>query len=97
MNLRQFRKVGRQSELPLFVELADAPGPADLRLDSLLRVLPGQRYVGRGECRRHRLLAKFLVRDKVFLVFPAELEVSAPVPLPRSVPPGLVVQGLFQA
>ena len=37
--------------------LADGAGAAELRLDSLLRVLPGQRYVGAGEWRGRKVLA----------------------------------------
>lgn len=74
MNLRQLKKAGRQPELPLLVELADADGPATLRLDSLLRVLPGQRYVGRGEWRGQRVLAKLLVGDKASRHFQRELK-----------------------
>jgi len=73
MNLRQLEKAGRQPELPLLVELADAAGPAVLRLDSLLRVLPGRRYVGCGEWRGQRVLAKLLVGDKAPRQFRREL------------------------
>ncbi|PYY67608.1 serine/threonine protein kinase, partial [Pseudomonas jessenii] len=48
MRLSELKSAGRNPVLPLSVSLADAAGPADLQLLSLLRVLPGQRYVGAG-------------------------------------------------
>ncbi|MBF2943572.1 serine/threonine protein kinase, partial [Pseudomonas aeruginosa] len=48
MRLAELQAAGRQPQLPLRVTLADGAGAAELRLDSLLRVLPGQRYVGAG-------------------------------------------------
>ena len=48
MRLSELQKAGRTPSLPLSIELADAAGPAQLQLLSLLRVLPGQRYVGAG-------------------------------------------------
>lgn len=73
MNLRQLASAGRNPDLPLSVELADAAGPATLRLERLLRVLPGQRYVGRGEWRGKWVLAKLLVGSKAALQFQCEL------------------------
>ena len=46
MHLSELKGLGRSPSLPLTVTLADAAGTADLQLLSLLRVLPGQRYVG---------------------------------------------------
>ena len=54
MRLSQLRTAGRQPTLPLSISLADAAGPAELQLLNLLRVLPGQRYVGAGIWRDHR-------------------------------------------
>lgn len=48
MRLSELQKSGRAPGLPLSIELADAAGPAQLQLLSLLRVLPGQRYVAPG-------------------------------------------------
>ena len=48
MRLSELQKAGRAPGLPLSIELADAAGPAQLQLLTLLRVLPGQRYVGAG-------------------------------------------------
>ncbi len=46
MRLSELKQAGRSPNLPLTIELADAAGPGQLQLLSLLRVLPGQRYVG---------------------------------------------------
>ena len=55
MRLSELQKSGRAPGLPLSIELADAAGPAQLQLLSLLRVLPGQRYVGAGVWRGRRV------------------------------------------
>lgn len=73
MNLRQLASAGRHPEQPLSIELADSAGPATLRVDRLLRVLPGRRYVGRGEWRGRRVLAKLLVGRKAPQQFQREL------------------------
>ncbi|MFC0709316.1 lipopolysaccharide kinase InaA family protein [Azorhizophilus paspali] len=96
MNLCQLRKAGRQPELPLLVELADAAGPADLRLDSLLRVLPGQRYVGRGEWRGQRVLAKLLVGDKASRHFQRELKGVHLLAAQQQATPRLLAEGLVE-
>ena len=46
MRLSELKKAGRTPELPLTLELADAAGTGQLQLLNLLRVLPGERYVG---------------------------------------------------
>ncbi|MFV3404351.1 lipopolysaccharide kinase InaA family protein [Pseudomonas sp. NY15463] len=61
MRLSELKAAGRSPTLPLTITLADAAGPADLQLLSLLRVLPGQRYVGAGIWRGTKVLAKLLV------------------------------------
>ncbi|WP_460417948.1 lipopolysaccharide kinase InaA family protein [Pseudomonas sp. microsymbiont 2] len=61
MRLSELKDAGRSPALPLTVTLADAAGSADLQLLSLLRVLPGQRYVGAGIWRGTKVLAKLLV------------------------------------
>ena len=58
MRLSELKNSGRSPTLPLSLELADAAGPAQLQLLSLLRVLPGQRYVGAGVWRGRPVLAK---------------------------------------
>lgn len=60
MKLRDLLSAGRCPALPLDIEL---PG-GTLRLHSLLRVLPGQRYVGAADWQGRRVLAKLLVGAK---------------------------------
>lgn len=74
MQLSELKNAGRTPSLPLTVGLADAAGPADLQLLSLLRVLPGQRYVGAGVWRGRPVLAKLLVGSKAARHFQRELE-----------------------
>ncbi|WP_236187904.1 lipopolysaccharide kinase InaA family protein [Pseudomonas paraglycinae] len=74
MQLSDLKNAGRTPSLPLTVSLADAAGVADLQLLSLLRVLPGQRYVGAGVWRGRPVLAKLLVGNKAARHFQRELE-----------------------
>ncbi|TEA61847.1 lipopolysaccharide kinase InaA family protein [Pseudomonas sp. CH235] len=74
MQLSDLKNAGRTPSLPLTVSLADAAGVADLQLLSLLRVLPGQRYVGAGVWRGRPVLAKLLVGSKAARHFQRELE-----------------------
>ncbi|PWB38138.1 serine/threonine protein kinase [Pseudomonas sp. NDM] len=74
MRLSELALAGRTPSLPLTVTLADAAGAADLQLLSLLRVLPGQRYVGAGVWRGRPVLAKLLVGSKAARHFQRELE-----------------------
>lgn len=73
MRLSELKNAGRTPRLPLSLELADAAGPAQLQLLSLLRVLPGQRYVGAGVWRGRTVLAKLLVGSKAARHFQREL------------------------
>ncbi|KQN44832.1 serine/threonine protein kinase [Pseudomonas sp. Leaf48] len=74
MRLSELKASGRNPSLPLSVSLADAAGTADLQLLSLLRVLPGQRYVGAGIWRGRPVLAKLLVGNKAARHFQRELD-----------------------
>ncbi|UZE29614.1 lipopolysaccharide kinase InaA family protein [Pseudomonas asplenii] len=74
MHLSELKSAGRTPVLPLSIELADAAGPAQLQLLSLLRVLPGQRYVGAGVWRGRTVLAKLLVGGKAARHFQRELQ-----------------------
>ncbi|MNF64039.1 3-deoxy-D-manno-octulosonic-acid kinase [compost metagenome] len=74
MQLSELKSAGRTPSLPLSVELADAAGPAQLQLLSLLRVLPGQRYVGAAVWRGRPVLAKLLVGSKAARHFQRELD-----------------------
>ncbi|KAF0862552.1 lipopolysaccharide kinase InaA family protein [Pseudomonas sp. LD120] len=73
MRLSELKNSGRNPLLPLTLELADAAGPAQLQLLTLLRVLPGQRYVGAGVWRGRPVLAKLLVGAKAARHFQREL------------------------
>ncbi|MFG0634554.1 lipopolysaccharide kinase InaA family protein [Pseudomonas sp. xss_2] len=74
MRLSELKAAGRSPALPLSVTLADAAGSAELQLLSLLRVLPGQRYVGAGIWRGTPVLAKLLVGNNAARHFQRELE-----------------------
>jgi len=73
MRLSELTQAGRAPTLPLTIQLADAAGPAELQLFTLLRVLPGQRYVGAGVWRGRTVLAKLLVGSKAPRHFQREL------------------------
>jgi len=73
MRLSELKNAGRTPTLPMSIALADAAGPAELQLLSLLRVLPGQRYVGAGIWRGRPVLAKLLVGSKAPRHFQREL------------------------
>ncbi|PTQ71040.1 lipopolysaccharide kinase InaA family protein [Pseudomonas sp. GV071] len=60
MNLGQLRDAGRTPALPLSLQVAGE----ELRLLTLLRVLPGQRYVGVAQWQGRQVLAKLLVGGK---------------------------------
>lgn len=70
MRLAQLQSAGRQPALPLTLELAGET----LSLTRLLRVLPGQRYVGLAEWRGRPVLAKLLVGAKAQRHFQREHE-----------------------
>jgi tRNA A-37 threonylcarbamoyl transferase component Bud32 len=72
MRLSELKAAGRRPTLPLSIELADAAGPGNLQVLSLLRVLPGQRYVGAAVWRGRPVLAKLLVGSKAARHFQRE-------------------------
>lgn len=74
MRLSELKSAGRTPTLPLTVTLADAAGESDLQLLSLLRVLPGQRYVGAAIWRGVPVLAKLLVGSSAARHFQRELD-----------------------
>lgn len=74
MRLSELKNAGRTPTLPLSIELADAAGPGQLQLLSLLRVLPGQRYVGAAIWRGRPVLAKLLVGSNAARHFQRELQ-----------------------
>ena len=73
MRLSELKSQGRAPVLPLDIQLADAAGPGTLQLLSLLRVLPGQRYVGAAVWRGRPVLAKLLVGSRAARHFQREL------------------------
>ncbi len=74
MQLSELKQAGRQPTLPMSIPLADAAGPSDLQVLSLLRVLPGQRYVGAAVWRGTPVLAKLLVGSSAARHFQRELD-----------------------
>ena len=97
MRLAELQAAGRHPQLPLRVTLADGAGAAELRLDSLLRVLPGQRYVGAGEWRGRKVLAKLLVGGKAARHFQRELEGARLLAAQGLTTPALLADGLQQS
>jgi tRNA A-37 threonylcarbamoyl transferase component Bud32 len=94
MQLSDLKNAGRTPSLPLTVSLADAAGAADLQLLSLLRVLPGQRYVGAGVWRGRPVLAKLLVGNKAARHFQRELEGVKLLAAQGMITPLLLADGL---
>ncbi|MDO8698108.1 MAG: serine/threonine protein kinase, partial [Pseudomonas sp.] len=60
MKLSELARAGRSPVLPLQLQLEDGAAPATQTLQTLLRVLPGQRYVGVAQWRGRSVLAKLL-------------------------------------
>ncbi|MCY1285655.1 Lipopolysaccharide kinase (Kdo/WaaP) family protein [compost metagenome] len=94
MKLSELSRSGRSPALPLQIELADAAGPETLHLERLLRVLPGQRYVGVGTWRGRRVLAKLLVGRKAPRRFLRELSGARLLAEQQLPTPLLLVDGL---
>lgn len=61
MRLADLTVAGREPACPALVELS---GAASLHVDSWLRILPGQRYVGRARWNGRQVLAKLMVGAK---------------------------------
>ena len=74
MNVANLTQAGRSPAMPLDLELVDTTGAAKLTVQRLLRVLPGQRYVGLAEWRGRPVLAKLLVGGKAVRHFQRERE-----------------------
>ncbi|WP_137887102.1 lipopolysaccharide kinase InaA family protein [Pseudomonas sp. 2FE] len=89
MTLEQLRRAGRTPSLPLELNVAGQP----LRLDSLLRVLPGQRYVGQAEWQGRPVLAKLLVGGKAARHFARESEGARLLAQQGLCTPQLLAQG----
>lgn len=71
MKLASLTQVGRSPELPLLIEV---PAGQPLEMSRLLRVLPGQRYVGQAQWQGRTVLAKLLVGSKAERHFARELQ-----------------------
>ena len=69
MHLGELQQAGRQPALPLTVEL----NGESLVIERLVRVLPGQRYVGLAQWRGRLVLAKLLVGGKAERHYQREL------------------------
>ena len=96
MNLVELSRAGRSPALPLQIELADAAGPATLRLETLLRVLPGQRYVGVAEWRGRKVLAKLVVGGNAARHFQRELQGARWLAEQGMTTPTLLADGLHE-
>lgn len=96
MRLSELKNAGRSPALPINLALADAAGPAELQLLTLLRVLPGQRYVGAGVWRGRPVLAKLLVGQKAPRHFQRELEGVRLLAAQGMTTPLLLADGLEQ-
>jgi tRNA A-37 threonylcarbamoyl transferase component Bud32 len=94
MRLSELRQAGRTPAVPLDLTLADAAGSASLHLLSLLRVLPGQRYVGVGTWRGRLVLAKLLVGPRAARHFQRELDGVRLLASQGLTTPTLLVDGL---
>ncbi|MDG1582594.1 lipopolysaccharide kinase InaA family protein [Pseudomonas sp. GOM6] len=70
MQLAQLAQAGREPSLPLTLELAGD----ELELQRLLRVLPGQRYVGQAQWRGRPVLVKLLVGERAERHYRRELD-----------------------
>ncbi|MBC9249149.1 serine/threonine protein kinase [Pseudomonas alcaligenes] len=96
MKLAALAASGRTPSLPLQVELADAAGPATLQVERLLRVLPGQRYVGVAQWRGRTVLAKLLVGERAARHFRREREGAHLLAEQGLTTPLLLAEGLVE-
>ena len=94
MRLSELKSLGRAPALPLDIQLADAAGSGTLQLLSLLRVLPGQRYVGAAVWRGRPVLAKLLVGGRAARHFQRELAGVKALAAQGLPTPTLLVEGL---
>lgn len=91
MRLEQLQLAGRAPELPFELELDGEP----LLLERLLRVLPGQRYVGLARWRGRAVLAKLLVGAKAERHFQREREGARLLAGQGLVTPELLAEGFL--
>ena len=89
MRLEQLQLAGRAPELPFELELDGEP----MLLERLLRVLPGQRYVGLARWRGRAVLAKLLVGTRAERHFQREREGARLLAEQGLVTPELLAEG----
>lgn len=92
MGLSELSQAGRAPALPLTLEVV---GEA-LVLERLLRVLPGQRYVGLARWQGRQVLAKVLVGGKAQRHFQRELEGAERMARQGLVTPELLAHGFVE-
>lgn len=92
MHLSDLSQAGRVPALPMKIELSGEM----LVLERLLRVLPGQRYVGVARWQGHRVLAKLLVGGKSQRHFRRELEGAELMARQGLITPGLLAHGVVE-
>ncbi|WP_276488265.1 lipopolysaccharide kinase InaA family protein [Ectopseudomonas mendocina] len=92
MQLSELSQAGRAPDLPLTLDVAGEP----LVLERLLRVLPGQRYVGVAHWQGRRVLAKLLVGGKSQRHFQRELEGAELLARQGLVTPELIAQDFVE-
>lgn len=92
MGLSELSQAGRAPALPLTLEVV---GEA-LVLERLLRVLPGQRYVGLAHWQGRQVLAKLLVGGKAQRHFQRELEGAERMAHQGLVTPELLAHGFVE-
>lgn len=91
MRLEQLQLAGRAPELPFELELDGEP----LLLERLLRVLPGQRYVGLARWRGRAVLVKLLVGTRAERHFQREREGARLLAGRGLVTPELLAEGFL--
>ncbi|MDH0700753.1 serine/threonine protein kinase [Pseudomonas toyotomiensis] len=91
MQLEQLSHAGRAPSLPLTLQLDGD----SLQLESLLRVLPGQRYVGLARWRGRSVLAKLLVGAKAERHFQRELKGARLLVEQNLLSPALLSEGFI--
>lgn len=93
MKLAQLRSAGRTPPLPMSIAL----GADELHVAQWLRVLPGQRYVARGQWRGVQVLAKLMVGDRARRHFDRELAGAQQLAAQQLTTPALLDQGFGEA
>ncbi len=90
MRLSQLATCGRQPSLPLTVDVGEA---GDLVVEQWLRVLPGQRYVGRAQWQGRTVLAKLMVGGNGHRHYRRERDGAALLIAQDLATPGVLAEG----